>query len=52
MEPTVILLTVLTTTMVLTAFLAWRAGNDQRDVVLIAVFAGLFAAGTSAAAIL
>jgi len=38
--------------MILTAFLAWRAGNEKCDVVLIAVFGGLFAAGTAVAAIL
>lgn len=52
MEPTVILLATLTITMILTAFQAWRSGNETRDVVLIAVFGGLFAAGTAVAAIL
>jgi len=52
MKPTVIVLSVLTITMILTAFLAWRAGNEKRDVMLIAVFGGLFAAGTAVAAIL
>jgi hypothetical protein len=52
MEPTVILLAVLTITMILTAFQASRTGNEKRDVVLIAVFGGLFAAGTAVAAIL
>lgn len=52
MESTVILLAVLTITMILTAFQAWRTGDEKRDVVLLAVFGGLFAAGTAAAAIL
>jgi hypothetical protein len=52
MEPSVILLAFLTITMIFTAFRAWRTGDEKRDVVLIAVFGGLFAAGTAAAAIL
>lgn len=52
MDPTVILLAVFTITMILTAFQAWRIGNEKRDVVLLAVFGGLFAAGTAVAAIL
>ena len=52
MDPTVILLAVLTVTLIVTAFQAWRNRNEKRDVALIAAFAGLFAAGTAAAAIL
>jgi hypothetical protein len=52
MDPTVILLAVLTIALIVTAIQAWRNRNEKRDVVLIAAFAGLFAAGTAAAAIL
>ena len=52
MELTVVLLAVLTITMLLAAFQAWRAGNEKRDVVLLVVFGGLVAAGTAVAAIL
>jgi len=52
MDPTVILLAVLTITLIVTAVQAWRIGNEKRDVVLIAVFGGLFAVGTAVAAIL
>jgi hypothetical protein len=52
MDPTVILLAVLTVTLIVTAIQAWRNRNEKRDVALIAVFGGLFAAGTAAAAIL
>jgi len=33
-------------------FLAWRLGNDKRDVVLPGVFSGLLGTGTAVAAIL
>lgn len=52
MEPTVILLAFLAITMIFTAIRAWRTGDEKRDVVLLAVFGGLFAAGTAVAAIL
>jgi hypothetical protein len=52
MDPTVILLAVLTIALIVTAIQAWRNRNEKRDVVLIAAFAGLFAAGTATAAIL
>lgn len=52
MDSTVVLLISLTITMIFTAFQAWRTGNEKRDVVLIAVFGGLFAVGAAVAAIL
>ena len=49
MDPTVILLPVLTIAPIVTAFQAWRNRNEKRDIALIAAFGGLFAAGTAAA---
>lgn len=52
MDTTVLLLATMTVTLIGVALNAWRIGNDRRDVVLLAVFAGLFGAGTAAAAVL
>jgi len=42
----------MTVTLIAVAFHAWRLGNEKRDVALLTVIGGLFAAGTAAAAIL
>ena len=52
MDTTVLLLAVMTVALFAVAFQAWRIGNEKRDVALLAVFGGLFAAGTAVAAIL
>jgi len=45
-------LAAITAIMIIVAFQAWRIGNETRDVALVAAFGGLFAAGTTVAAIL
>jgi len=52
MGTSVLLLAIMTVPMVAVAFHAWRLGNEKRDVALLAVFGGLFAAGTAVAAVL
>ena len=52
MNTPVLLLAIMALTLIAVAFNAWRLGSERRDVVLLAVFGGLFAAGTAAAAIL
>jgi len=52
MDTSVLLFVVMTVTMVAVALHAWRLGNEKRDVALLAVFGGLFAAGNAVAAIL
>jgi len=51
-DTTVLMLAVMTVTLIAVAFHAWRLGNERRDVVLLAVFGGLFAAGTAVAAVI
>jgi len=46
-----LLLAIMTATMVGVTFLAWRNDNQRRDVVLLAVFAGLFAVGLAVAVV-
>ncbi len=41
----------MTVTMIGVVFHAWRLGNDGRDIALLVVFGGLFAAGAAVAAI-
>ncbi|MBA2723049.1 MAG: hypothetical protein H0W48_01795 [Methylibium sp.] len=52
MDTTVLLLAIMTTVLLAVTFHAWRLGNEKRDVALLAVFGGLFAAGSAVAAIL
>jgi len=52
MDASALLFAIMTVTMVVVALHAWRLGNEKRDVSLLAVFGGLFAAGTAVAAIL
>jgi len=47
-----LLLSIMTATMTGVTCHAWRIGNERRDVALLAVFAGLFAAGTAVAAVI
>ncbi len=52
MDTTVLLLAVMTVTLIAVTFQAWRLGNEIRDIALLAVFGGLFGAGTAVAAII
>jgi hypothetical protein len=45
-------LAILTITLVVVTFQAWRLGNEKRDIVLLGVFGGLSGVGTVATIIL
>jgi len=46
-----LLLAIMTATMMGVTFLAWRNDNQRRDIVLLAVFAALFAVGLAVAVV-
>lgn len=50
MKTAFLLLTIMTAAMTGVTYHAWQIGNERRDVVLLAVLASLFAAGTVVAA--
>jgi hypothetical protein len=52
METAFLLLAIMTVAMIGVTYHAWRLGNEKRDVVLLAVFAVLFAAGTAVTAVI
>jgi uncharacterized membrane protein YadS len=52
MDTAVLLLAVMTATMVVVTFHAWRLGNEKRDVALLGAVGGLCGVGTAVAAIL
>ena len=52
METAFLLFAIMTAALTGVTYHAWRIGNERRDVALLAVFAGLFAAGTAVAAVI
>ena len=52
MDTTVLLLAVMTATMFAVTFLAWRLGNEKRDVALLGAVGDLRSVGTAVAAII
>jgi len=52
METAFLLLAIMTVALTGVTYHAWRIGNEKRDIALLAVFAGLFAAGTAVAAVI
>ncbi len=47
MDTTTLSLIILTITLVAVTFLAWRQGNEKRDLALLGVFSGLLGTGTA-----
>jgi hypothetical protein len=52
MDTAVLLLAIMTATMVVVTFQAWRSGDEKRDVALLGTVGGLCGVGTAVAAIL
>ncbi len=52
MDTSTLLLTILTISLVSVTLLAWRLGNEKRDVALLGAFSGLMGAGTAISVIL
>jgi len=52
MDTAVLLLAIMTATMVVVTFNAWRLGNEKRDMALLGAVGGLCGVGTAVAAII
>lgn len=52
MDTLSLILAILTATIVVVTFQAWRQGNEKRDVALLGAIGGLFGVSTAAAALL